>query len=115
MQTMDVINSTHVHVMKSRRIDRPHRRKQLASLHGMLVEQSHDLEAPFVHFQNRNDSTRMNMIAQSIYILQERFNSNDVGAPTGAMNKWNIHDDSMINRHDVESLIESANTRPIRV
>lgn len=93
--TMDVVTSTNVHLMRSQRIDRPHRRKQLASLHGMLDEQSHELEAPFVHFQNRNGSTRMNMIDQSIYTLQERYTSSDIGATSGEINWWNNHDGSM--------------------
>ena len=100
-----------MHLMRSRRIDRPHRRKQHASLHGMFDDHRHESDAQFAHFQSMKDSTRTNAISQSIYNLQKR-----VATPV-VINGWTNRDGSTIHRQGFVNMniIESTNNRLIRV
>lgn len=117
MSTINALMNKDLHTMRSRRVDRPYRRKQHASLHGMFVEQSHEIEAEalFVHFQNRSHPGIINAMSQTIGTLRDIHGES--GEMSTAMNKWNtsMNDDSQVNRNGLLNWIQSTNSRLVRV
>ena len=111
MSTIISSRSKDLHAMKSRRMDRPYRRKQHASLHGMFDEHSQD--SHFVHFQNRNHSARTKAMRQSISLVRESYGG--ISGMSVAANQWNKLEDSSMNRHGILNLIEATTTRLIKV
>jgi hypothetical protein len=90
--TIYAIKDTHFLLMNSRRIDRPYRRKQHASLQGMFGEQSEESETQFVQLLNKNDPATKNAERPSVYSLKEI--CGDSSALSVILNTWINHEGS---------------------
>jgi hypothetical protein len=119
MSTINAFTSEDLHLMRSRRIDRPYRRKQHASLHGMFNDPRFETEALFVHFQNRSHPAMRNARRPSINTLHNRYGVR--GETSAVVNKWNAgnHEGPQIRRHTgtsgLQNLRKSTTSRSIRV
>ena len=117
ISTTNELMNKDLHTMRSRRVDRPYRRKQHASLHGMFAEPSHEIEAYslFVHSQDRSHPVIINEMSQSMGTFRDIHGES--GEISTAMNKWNtsMNDDSQVNRNGLLNWIQSTNSRLVRV